>query len=204
VGLAAAVIVAAMVGIQEATLPDRGTPAVTKAETERLFSGIPQDGFTLGRKDAPVTVVEFVDMQCPFCAQFATRQLDDIVRKYVRTGRVKMELRTLAFIGPDSVRAGQAVGAAAEHDKAWDFAHAFFARQGHENSGYLTDDFLDEISAAVPGLDAQSIRSADDGQGIALAQREAQAAKVESTPSFLVNGKAATPDSLEQMIGAAK
>jgi protein-disulfide isomerase len=202
--LVATVIVAALVVVNEVSQePERRGPAPAGETSERAFAGIPQDGWTLGRKDAPVTVVEFVDMQCPFCGQFATTQLDGVVDKYVRSGKVKLELRTLAFIGPDSITAAQAVQAAAEQNLAWDFTHAFFARQGMENSGYVTGDFIDEVSAAVPGLDAGAVRGAGDGQGIALAEREAGAAQVESTPTFLVNGKKATMDELDATIDAA-
>jgi hypothetical protein len=55
----------------------------------------------LGRPDAPVTLVEIADYQCPFCAAFARDALPEIVQKYVRTGKVRIEFRALAFIGPD-------------------------------------------------------------------------------------------------------
>jgi protein-disulfide isomerase len=203
VALAATVIVAAMVVLQQSSESERRGPAPAAGEAARVFAGIPQDGLTLGRKDAPVTVVEFVDMQCPFCGQFATQQLAGVVDTYVKPGKVKLELRTLAFLGPDSITAAQAVQAAAEQDLAWDFTHAFFERQGTENSGYVTEGFLDEVSSAVPGLDASAIKGASDGQGIALAEREATAAKIDSTPSFLVNGKPATMENVEAAIAAA-
>ena len=57
---------------------------------------MPQDGLTLGRPDAPATVVEFIDVKCPFCKEFAIEDGPDLVRDLVRSGRASLELRVLA------------------------------------------------------------------------------------------------------------
>src|SRR3982751_5830497 len=75
------------------------------AATAALIGGIPQKGVTLGRADAPVTIVEFADPQCPFCKDYTLNEMPAVVQKYVRTGKAKMELRYLTFIGPDSITA---------------------------------------------------------------------------------------------------
>ena len=67
----------------------------------------------LGDPDAPLTVTEYVDLQCPACAAAARETLPALVRDHVRTGKVKLEARTLHFLGPDSERAARfAAGAA--------------------------------------------------------------------------------------------
>lgn len=183
--LAALAVVAGLVALGEATLPGRA-PADDAATTMARYAGIPQDGAALGNPDAPVTVVEFVDLQCPFCAQFDRTVLPTVLDRYVRTGRVRMELRTLAFIGPDSVRAAQAAQAAADQDRLWPFVDRFFAQQGPENSGYVTDAFLRDAARGIAGLDPERMLAADDGSGIARAEAEARTAGIESTPSFLI------------------
>ena len=65
----------------------------------------PRTGTAIGSPDAPVTLVEFADLQCPFCAQWATDAFPDLVEEYVRPGRLRIEFRGLAFIGPDSEKA---------------------------------------------------------------------------------------------------
>ena len=74
------------------------------SDVQTLFKGIPQNGLTLGDPKAPVTMVEYIDLQCPFCQQFETQVMPNIISKYVRTGKVKVEARILAFIGSEASR----------------------------------------------------------------------------------------------------
>ena len=88
-------------------------PAAELAGEAGLLRGIPQQGTALGSPDAPVTLVEYADLQCPYCAQWARDAFPELVRDYVRTGRVRIVFRGLAFLGPDSdaaLRAALAAG----------------------------------------------------------------------------------------------
>jgi protein-disulfide isomerase len=179
------------------------TPAPTAADTTRLYAGIPQDGVVLGRTDAPVTLTEFADLQCPFCRDFSQTALPAIVRDQVRAGRVKLVFRNLDFLGEDSVRAARFAGAAALQDRLFQFVEAFYARQGTENSGYVTDDFLREVAGAS-GVDADKAFAAMEDprvlEMVADAEREAAAKGVQSTPSFLVDGRPVAADQLQQAL----
>ncbi len=180
-----------------------------QAEVNELFAGIPQRGIALGDPDAPVTVVEFVDLQCPFCAQFAREELPELVRRYVRTGDVRLELRVLTFLGEDSVRAGQVAAAAAQQNLGWQFADLFFANQGRENSGYATDEFLREVAEGVDGLDAYKALADAEGPAAAAQLRRAAAAAetlgVQSTPTFVAGptGGRLEPLQLSELTAAA-
>ena len=160
-------------------------PDPSAAAIAARYDGIPQDGMTLGSPDAPVTVVEFLDLQCSFCAAFARTVMPTVLDRYVRTGRVRLEMRTLAFLGQDSVRAAQAVAGAAAQDQAWPYVDRFLQRQGAENSGYVTEDFLRE-TAALPGVDADRVIDATDTNGITRAEGDAARAAIETAPAFLV------------------
>lgn len=148
----AAVLLGASGESSEAPAPD--APAAARNAPAGPFDGIPQRGVTLGRPDAPVTLVEFVDFQCPFCRDFSQAVLPDLVQSYVRDGRVKLELRVLRYLGSDSIEAAQFAGGVTAQNRLWQFSQRFFAAQGAQDSGFVTPAFLREVASEVPGLDA--------------------------------------------------
>jgi protein-disulfide isomerase len=158
-------------------------------ESSEMLTGIPQQGRFLGNPNAPVTLVEFADLQCPFCREYTLQTLPRLVQDYVRTGKVRMELRMLWFIGDDSVTAARAAAGATQQNKLWNFADVFYYNQGEENSGYVTPTFLDRIykasgvAAAKAGEYAASDASKEPlGAANTLANRYG----VQSTPTILV------------------
>ncbi len=165
-----------------------GTVAGQK-EAAQLYGGIPQKGILLGRSGAPVRLVSFVDLQCPFCREFELQSLPTLVQKYVRTGKVQMELRVLSFLGPDSVTAGHAVAAAAAQDRAWTMADVLYFNQGEENKGWVTPQLLDRAYGAA-GVDAAKARafaaSPAAQEPLGAANSYAGRLGVDSTPTILV------------------
>ena len=157
----------------------------------------------LGSPDAPVTVVEYADLQCPYCAQWARDALPTIVDDYVRTGRVRLVFRGMAFLGPDSDTALRAALAAGEQDRLWDVVHAIFVRQGAENSGWVTTDLLRGLGGI--GLDAERLLDESHSPAVALqldeAAEAAAAARVPGTPYFEAGptGGALVPLQLESL-----
>jgi len=129
------------------TLPDAGSAV-------QLFKGIPQHGNVLGKANAPVTMVEYIDLQCPGCRAFETDVMPTIIPRYVKAGKVRVIARPIAFIGPDSVRARTAALAAARLDFFFDFTQLLYYNQGSENSGWLDDNLIRSAFASIPGLDA--------------------------------------------------
>jgi len=195
-GLAAALIFVSMTGAKsDATLP---TAVHGAAATNALLRGIPQHGNVLGKPNAPVTIVEYADFQCPYCARWAVGTFPALVREYVRPGKVKIVFSGVAFVGPDSVPALQTAVSAGEQNRLWDVAELMYQNQGMENSGWVTDDLMRSIGEAVPGLDAS--RMMDDRSSgsvtarVAAAQSAAQLAGISSTPTFEIGrtGGAAT------------
>ena len=117
---------------------------------------------------AKLTVTEFLDLQCPICAEASKQTLPTLINDYVRTGKVKLQARTLHFIGPDSSRAARAAAAAQEQGKLWPFVEAFYAAQGAENSGYVTDGFLRDVADGRrrgPGQGGRRQLRAGHGEG---------------------------------------
>jgi protein-disulfide isomerase len=193
--LVAAAIVAVLVvissggGSKTASVPAAGQ-AASPGDAPSLFAGLPQKGLTLGSAKAPVTLVEFSDMQCPVCRDYTSAVFPSLVKKYVRTGKLRMEMRLQSFLGPDSVTAGKAVAAAARQNRAWTFADIFYDNQGQENSGYVTPDFVQSIASATPGLNhAQLVRDASTPAAADVLKQGTNAfntAGFTGTPSFLV------------------
>ena len=206
--LAAVVVVAVAIAISqggsdegEPVASGGGSQASQTAQVETLFGGIPQRGVTLGDPDAPATLIEFADLQCPFCAQYTTGALPTVIEDYVRTGRLKLELRLLRFIGPDSERGADVAAAATLQDKGWQFSDLFYRNQGPENSGYATNEFLRQLARATPGLDVARLESALDSAParalIRQAERQANRLGVSGTPSFFVQRGNGPPQPLE-------
>jgi protein-disulfide isomerase len=197
VAVAAALAVAAVAGVLLTRGDDGGGGALTAGSTlpdaaplVDLFQGIPQRGVALGRPDAPVTLVEFVDMQCPFCRQFEEEALPDLIRERVRDRTLRVELRGLAFLGPESERGIRAVLAAAGQERLYELKALLFANQGAENSGWLTDELIAAAGRSIPGLDLDVLFAEMDSEEVdaLLAEHAADAERrgVNSTPTVLV------------------
>jgi protein-disulfide isomerase len=171
------------------------------ADVEKLFGGIPQKGVTLGEPDAPATLIEFADLQCPFCAQYTTGALPTVIQDYVRSGRLKMQLRLLRFIGPDSERGAEVAAAATMQNKGWDYSDLFYRNQGQENSGYATDAFLERLARETPGLDVNQLESDLDSPPaqklIRQAERQANQLGVSGTPTFFIQKGNGAPQQLQ-------
>lgn len=159
-------------------------------EVEQRYGSIPQDGVRLGSPDAAVTLVEFADLQCPFCGHFSREVLPTVVDAYVAKERIAFELRIRAFIGRDSVRAAGAAAVAARQDRLFQFADHFYREQGPENSGYVTNAFVRGIAQQVPGLEIEPVvEAANDPLAQPLVhrvQRQAEQIGSTGTPDFYV------------------
>src|ERR1700684_4581490 len=134
-----------------------GSTGPTKVQKEviSLLSGIPQNGNKLGSANAPVTLQYFGDLECPICREFTEGALKPLIEKYVRSGKVKIEYRILetATREPETCRTQQSAAlAAGKQQKAWDYIELFYHQQGQEDTGYVTENYLQKLAKQVPGL----------------------------------------------------
>jgi protein-disulfide isomerase len=173
-----------------------GSGGDTKLEDVSLVQnelhGLDQQGLTLGDPKAKVTVVEFGDLQCPVCKAYSEQVIPQVIKGPVRSGDAKLEFRNWTIIGPQSKPAATASLAASEQGRYWSFINLFYRNQGQENSGYVTDSFLEAVAkgAGVTDIakwnqDRQSTRW--DAQ---LTQTASQASQLglTGTPGFLFEG----------------
>ena len=198
-GAVVAVVIA--VAVSAAGGPDQPSgPATGGAEATALFDGIPEHNGVLGDPNAPVTLTEYVDLQCPVCAAASRQTLPTIVNDYVRTGKVKLDARTLHFIGPDSTRAAKVAAAAERQGRLWPFLEVFYANQGQENSGYVTDAFLRRVASAA-GVNVDTAFASADSQfaqrRLDRANADAQRLGIDSTPTFTVAKGSGAAQALE-------
>jgi len=197
--VAAAVLIA--VGVVLGVVLSGGSDSSSGGETTQtrlaeagavgtLFAGVDQEENALGKESAPVTLVEYVDLQCPFCQRFSQDGLPDLVKEYVKTGQAKIVLRTLTFIGPDSERGARVAWGAADQNLMFQFVENFYANQGEENTGYADEAFLKKVAGGVDGLDVTKALDGRDSakvtSSIQASQSAATKANIDSTPSFLV------------------
>jgi protein-disulfide isomerase len=162
------------------------------ASITRQLEGIPQRDLVLGDPDAEVTLVEFGDLQCPACKVYAEEILPEVIESKVRTGQAKLEFRSFTIIGEESVPAGAAAIAAGAQGRGWQFVELFYANQGLEGSGYVTDEFLTAVAeaAGVPDV-ARWNRDRHGDRALAEVERttaEARRLGLGGTPSFAVEG----------------
>ena len=193
----AAIVAATLIGVS--AFPGEAAQRSVEPPLEvqhGVFAGIPQQGIVLGSTAAPVTLVEFADLQCPYCADFARAGLPTLVREYVRTGRVKLVFQGLAFLGPDSRTALRAVLAAGLQNRGWDLLHGLYGRQGAENAGWVTTSLVREVAGDVQGLDVRRmLRQINDPAVKRLmrgAERFAHEGGVNGTPTFFVGRSGGT------------
>jgi protein-disulfide isomerase len=201
--LAGLVLVGAVVGISlavggnssssAATIPAVGslTNALPNAAAvQREFAGIPQNELVLGSAKAPLTMVQYIDLQCPGCRAFETSVAPSIVSEFVRAGKLKIEARPIAFIGPDSIPARQAMIAASKQNRAFNFAQITYANQGTENTGWLNQTFIEHAAASVPGMKVQRVVNDQDSSFVTDATNridaQANADRVSQTPTLFI------------------
>jgi protein-disulfide isomerase len=180
-------------------MPRGGSSTSGLIEPSSVVPADQQDGTTLGRADAPVTVDEYVDFQCPYCGQLARNLQPRIVSDFVATGKVRLVAHDLAFLGqgrsPDeSTDAAVAAACAARQGKYWPYHDYLFANQfAKEDSGAFSRDRLEAIAEAV-GLDRSAFDACFDDPAIraqVAADTNAAFGKgINQTPTLYFNGKA--------------
>ena len=185
------VIVAISVGGKDDTAP-ADTNLAGLDEATALFADIPQDGLVIGAPTAPVTIDEYLDLQCPACARASTRIVPDLVRRYVRTGQAKLVLHATDLVaGPDSRLGARALFAAGQQSRGAEFEHVLLANQGAERSGWLNDAIITNAAQRL-GLDVAALDAArTSGASDALVDQVNDTMRTknyDTTPTFIVTG----------------
>jgi protein-disulfide isomerase len=189
------------------TQPANGAGAAATATTTPVANAAqamtlgPRDAI-LGNASATVTLIEYGDYQCPFCAEFFSQTEPEIIQNYINIGKVRMVFRDFAFLGPESTAAANAAQCAEDQNKLWAYHDALYtAKVADENSGgseddgfYTTAEFLklaQQVGLNIPTF-AGCVNGSNDASIVAQEKADAANVGVDSTPTFIINGQMIT------------
>jgi len=171
---------AGVTGNVVANAPGNAPPAIAEVSID--------DDAIKGEKDAPVTIIEFSDYECPFCARFYSQTLNQIDEKYIKTGKVRLVYRDFPLsIHANAPKAGEAAECAGEQDKYYEMHDILF------ENGVSGGVASYKVFAGQIGLDQAKFDSClDSGEMASEVQKDfADGSKygVQGTPAFFINGK---------------
>jgi protein-disulfide isomerase len=160
-------------------------PAQAPAPPTRARTTV-ADAPALGRPDAPVTLVEFSDYQCPFCQRFFQATLPELKRDYIDTGKVRYVFRDypLDQIHPQARKAAEAAHCAGDQGKYWEMHDRLF-----QNQQALLVAQLGEHARAL-GLQGSAfdacLTSGKYAQRVSKGLEDGLAAGIQGTPGFVI------------------
>jgi protein-disulfide isomerase len=150
----------------------------------------------LGEENAPVTIVEFSDFQCPFCRSFFEDTYAQLKKEYIDTGKVKLSYRHLPLdFHPAAQVSAEAAECANDQGKFWEYHDLLYQEQAKQGTGTIqyTKDDIKTWMSAIPGLDQQTFSECvDAGKHTQVVKDDASygaSVGVSATPSFFVNGQ---------------
>jgi len=156
-----------------------------------------------GQPGAKLTVIEFSDFECPYCARHARESLPQLDRDYIQTGKIRYVFRhfPLAQIHPRAVKAGEAAECARLQGKFWPFHDRLFAFQKELERPALINH------ARAIGLDQSAFETCLNGQAAAtvLADlNEGTDLGINATPTFFFgfDQNDGTVHVVERLVGA--
>ena len=141
----------------------------------------------LGPEDAPVTIVEFTDYQCPFCGLHARENLPRLLEESKDKVRYAVLNFPITSIHPGADQAGQAAECAAKQGKFWEYHDLLFQKQGSQDTQGLR-----ELAREV-GLDGDTfefcLETGETAQQVLQDFQEGRNYDVRATPTFFINGR---------------
>ncbi|UPA22771.1 DsbA family protein [Candidatus Peribacteria bacterium] len=154
---------------------------------------LPATGYSLGDEKAPITVVEFVDYACPFCATFATKTLSTIQSRYIKSGKVRFVFRNFPLTyHPAATAAAQAVECSRDQSESYalELQKKFFAESSDDDG--LTQDDVYAAFESLKGIDTEKMYYCIDTEAkVPLIEQDMQDASdggIGGVPSFWVLG----------------
>ena len=147
----------------------------------------------MGEENAPITIVEYSDFQCPLCKKYYNETFHTIVENYVKTGKVKYVFKQFPLnMHPQAPNAALAAECGLEQGKFWEIHEALFDHQ-HEWSGQSNHLDIFKQLAKDKGLNADRFNAClDSGKFKSVVEADYQEGLnrgIRGTPSFYINEK---------------
>lgn len=143
-----------------------------------------------GSAIAPITVIDFSDLQCLLCGRFVKDTEPQINSTYVQTGKVALVFEHLPNRGFDSLSAALAAQCTNDQGKFWQYHNLLYKDQGPIDSGWASKDNLKKFASEIPGLDMAKFNSCFDSQRYKLFIEAnlslAHSLGFTQTPSFII------------------
>lgn len=163
------------------------TPSLGDDNAEIINVSADDDPFK-GSPDAPVTIIEFSDYECPFCGSFFRNTLPELEEKYINTGKVKFIYRDFPISSHKNAQvAAEAAQCSGDQGKYWEMHNKIF-----ENQEAIAKDNLIGY-AGVMGLNMDSFNQClNDGKyskEVKADLNDGVKAGVDGTPTFFINGQ---------------
>ena len=146
---------------------------------------------TMGDPNAPITIIEYGDYQCPYCLKFWRETEPRLIEEYVNTGLVYFEFRAFPIIGPESYTAAEGAYCAGDQGRFWEFHDTLFTNWTGENVGDFTADKLAGYAAAMDLDTAAFEQCLNEGKYKGIVEQDkanGEAEGVYATPTLLING----------------
>lgn len=188
-----------LAAIQRALAGRGGNPDSVQLPVTVRIVGSP----TLGKHDAPVTIAEFSDYQCPYCGKFFQETFSTLKTEYIDTGKVRYVFRDfpLEQIHADARKAHEAAYCAGDHGKYWEMHDLLF----HHQTGMHVDE-LQELAGQLhltPETFATCVTTGQHADEIDRNLQEGRSLHVSGTPTFFI-GKSTPDEALDavSLVGA--
>ena len=191
VGLAIVVTIGGVLAWREWGNAPATAQTTQSAATTDLPMDVTAEDKVLGSPDAPVTIIEYASLTCPHCAKFHAETLPQLKSDWIETGKVKLVYRDFPLDG--AALAAAVIADCAPADRYFPMLGLFFERQGEWAVEGQWRERLTQL-AGVAGMDKAAVDAclADEARKDAIVKRaeEGQAKyAIESTPTFIVNGR---------------
>jgi protein-disulfide isomerase len=168
---------------------------------------ITDEDMSIGKADAPVTVLEYASVACPGCAKFNNDNWAEIKKAYIDTGKARWVIKEMFTHDPAWAAMGFMTARCLGKDKYFEAVDAMFHAQPDIDASHDIRGVLSKIANQFGISDAEFDKCVSDEAALTKmndrVEKTARDDKIASTPTFVINGKEFTDEPTAAKIGAA-